>query len=372
MDRAAKKAKKRLKREQKRRQIQKIHSVSPFRVIETASRVLECRINADWDERGQIQILVLREARGLNLCLASFLIDTWCAGVKDAYSAFNVPRERYEELVASSEDGFDCDFVPIEEAEAARLLATGIRFAQENGFRVFEDVLKCRSFLPGASPETADTRRFGFFQDGKRMLHWVGPMRDLQERLVNRNVGEFLSREDVRFTSLDDAGDDLAFAFDDVVDEEGEGDEDELDLESLAAMTPQLKAMSRVLLEGMIALVEPVMLKLAPDDPLTPDEVAGAAVIVLRAMLALVAKHDQPADLLLNYDELVETLIQRAATEVAADVEEQQRPAILRATELVCRNMSVDAAREIIGKLMLERDDVPPIIDSDGTAAAPA
>src|SRR5947207_2226968 len=97
-DRARKLEKKRKKREQKRHQLRKANSVSPVKWA-AQGRLVACMMNADWRERGQAVPFVLREGPGGRYVMATFMIDLWCAGLKDAWGRVDVLRNEFDEAV---------------------------------------------------------------------------------------------------------------------------------------------------------------------------------------------------------------------------------------------------------------------------------
>ena len=82
---ARKKQKQRLKRQQKQRERRKAQAVTPLQRIARDGGTLECYVNANWRETGMANLNVLGHAPGGRLALASFLVDVWCVGLKDAY-----------------------------------------------------------------------------------------------------------------------------------------------------------------------------------------------------------------------------------------------------------------------------------------------
>jgi hypothetical protein len=360
MDRAAKKAKKRLKREQKRRQIHKQSSISPFRVVETASRVVECRMNADWAEKGMMQVIVLREARGLGLCFASFLIDTWCMGLKDAFAKFGILQEDYDDVLQRADRVFDGGVVRIDEAEAAKWVSAGIRFAQRNGFRLFADVMKCTSFLRGIAPEAADVTMFGFEVDGQRKLHFMGPMDDLRKHLATQSVQDFLARPDVVYTSEVRAGD-VGFEDEDDFDEGFDADEDDAEMDESTLVEALHRTAHRI--------AQAVHSRLPAGDPLTEDDLVAAATALMVGSSRTMAGPQGGID---------NALLDRPANEVVQHFTEEtirsafppdRQETMLRAVGLVREFfMSFDSQGEMLKALdpALE-EPLPPLIESDGS-----
>src|SRR5258708_33453145 len=109
-DRSKKKERKRLKRAKKQRAVRKAAHASPYQQIARGSELIACNVNSDWRERGQASVFILRRSGG-QLALASFFVDLWCCGLKDAWGRFGVTREEYDQMLARM--GVRMDNVPL-------------------------------------------------------------------------------------------------------------------------------------------------------------------------------------------------------------------------------------------------------------------
>jgi len=58
--------------------------------------VHECLINPSWREHGLAHILISRRQPGGNLVVATYLVDTWCLGLKRTYCEADVPPGEYK------------------------------------------------------------------------------------------------------------------------------------------------------------------------------------------------------------------------------------------------------------------------------------
>src|SRR5437016_12107394 len=97
MPSARKKERQRLKRAKKAAQIRKAKSVSIFKRAASAGEVDACYINPDWRERGQAVAYVLTRLPGGTCAMATFMVDLWCAGLKDAWGVTDITRTEFEE-----------------------------------------------------------------------------------------------------------------------------------------------------------------------------------------------------------------------------------------------------------------------------------
>jgi hypothetical protein len=228
-DKARKKEKQRLKREKKRLALRKAGSVSPYKKL-AGGELIACYVNSDWRERGQAVPFVLRRAPGAGLAAATFMVDLWCAGLKDAWGRAHIARDEFERMVDTMDERMDGTMAPAPLAEVAGIVAGSVRFAVQNGFRLPAHYQRWLAFLgPDALDwQNADLSDFGV--EGGKLL-WVGPMFDLRRRLVACTPEQFLARQDVEaITGPDDE-------FEGDVDWTGEGDEhdeigDEIDDEN--------------------------------------------------------------------------------------------------------------------------------------------
>jgi hypothetical protein len=219
-DAARRKERRRLKREKKKAQERRTMAGSPYKRIGQVGRVEACYVNADWETNGIASIHLIRQNPQGGMALACFLIDLWCAGLKDAWGAIDMTSGDTDEHLKRA--GEHVELVRIEPDAARHLIAGAIRFARQNGFRLpphFERWTNLLGDLPDTA--TADLRRFG--KDGG--LLWIGSFDDLQRRLIGCSVDEFLARPNVHFMSEIEDFDD-AEVDDDEDDDSPEGDEE--------------------------------------------------------------------------------------------------------------------------------------------------
>lgn len=212
-DAARRKERKRLKREKKRSQMRRAMAGSPYKRIGQAGAIEACYINADWQTQGIATIHLIRQNPRGGMALACFLIDLWCAGLKDAWGAIDMASSETEDHLERASERIE--LIRIEPDTARHLVAGGVRFARQNGFRLpphFDRWINVLGDVP--DPATADLRPFG--KDGG--LLWVGPMEDLRRRLMGCTAEEFLARPHVHFITEDDGEiDELEEEFDELV-----------------------------------------------------------------------------------------------------------------------------------------------------------
>lgn len=212
-DRSRKVAKQRQKREKKRHDHRRQAAVSPVKRA-ADGEVVACVVNGDWRTRGQAIPFVLRRGPGGSLVMASYMVDLWCAGLKDAWGGAGVGMAEFDGYVDTMDERLDGTYRAATLEEVVGIVAGAVRFARQNGFKLSKGWDKWCGLLGELDYEQADLSAFGV----KGKLVWVAPMEDLRRRLIGSTVEAFLARPDVEFVTETgwDAGD-VPFA--------GEGDE---------------------------------------------------------------------------------------------------------------------------------------------------
>jgi hypothetical protein len=196
-DRAHKKHQQRLKRKQKQLKARREQSGSPVKRIDMIAEPVVCYLNSDWRERGQATAWVVRRGPGLSICFATFFVDTWCAGLKDAWGRLASSMTEIDDAIERSNEAMDGTICAVELEEVRTVVLGAIRFAHQNGFRLPARCDRWVAFLGDAGDwREADLSNFGH-ESGK--LIWVGPHEDLAARLVGSTVEEFLARPDVEY-----------------------------------------------------------------------------------------------------------------------------------------------------------------------------
>lgn len=126
------------------------------RVIEAASALLrDCLISAGWEESGMTMLILTRGVSKAHLVVGSFLLDTFCLGIKDV-----VFRSIEADEFRAYRDAMDraAPLLPVEPAYARKLLrdlaawATSIGFPPHRDFATVERMCgECRG-MPGEIP----------------------------------------------------------------------------------------------------------------------------------------------------------------------------------------------------------------------------
>ena len=192
---ARKKQRQRLKRQEKRRTERRATVGSPYVRIGNTGELVACYVNRHWHDRGMASIYVLRRVTGGGHVLAAFLVDIWCIGLKDAWGNLSITQQEFQESVLERLPA-EMELARVDPDVVRRLVAGGIRFARQNGFRLPRHYQRWTALLGNlGNPETADLRDFGV--DGG--LRYVGALEDLRRRLVGSSAEAFLARPDVKY-----------------------------------------------------------------------------------------------------------------------------------------------------------------------------
>lgn len=179
---------------------------APPRVFAGKGAIVRCLINANWRENGMAVLHVLVRSANDGHAAATFLIDPWCLGLKDADGNLHTSTEEFNILMDwVAQDGVE--LVTIEPAAARRLVAAGIRFARENGFHLPDRYERWTALLGDiGDPMTADLS--DFTHEG--LVYYQGPRADLARRLVRGTVEDFLNRPNVDADFFEDEDSDDA------------------------------------------------------------------------------------------------------------------------------------------------------------------
>ena len=194
-DKSARKARKRNKRRKEKRQATRATTGSPYQLVGRSGQIVACYVNRHWREDGGAGIYVLRRSRGRGMVLASFYIDVWCAGLKDAWGRLDMTMDEFQKRIYERASG-EIELMRVDIDLVRRLVAGGIRFANQNGFRLPWRYERWVAVLGDVGDwRTADLSDFGV---GDK-LRYTGTLTDLRKRLVGCSLDEFLDRDDIEF-----------------------------------------------------------------------------------------------------------------------------------------------------------------------------
>lgn len=230
--------------------------------------------------------------------MACFLIDFWCAGLKDAWGSLDMHREDVDWHLEQTERNVSLERI---DPQAARQLVAGaIRYARQNGFRLparYDRWVKLLGEIPDAG--TADLRPFG--KDGRPL--WLGTLEELQRRLIGCSVEDFLARTEANFVSP--AGFE---AFDDFDEgDEEEAVEDEIE-DALAEQEEKLLQLVDEIYEDSLELCAQ-----CGETPL-PDLYDGARLTAISTLALIVkgTKEPEPDQIIKHANGLIDATYEAA------------------------------------------------------------
>lgn len=122
---------------------------SPEKYIKEQARkmpIVECYMTADWKtDMGLVQAIVVRERNDGNFLVGSFLVDTYCLGVKDAFCNVKLDQAQLDQLFRDWND--ISEWEPAEYAEVHNLIYGAVEFAEEAGIRPCQPFGVCQYVL---------------------------------------------------------------------------------------------------------------------------------------------------------------------------------------------------------------------------------
>lgn len=145
--------------------------LSPYRFMREKARTLpigECYIAPpNWQESGMAHIIVTRVRPSGNMVMASFLVDTFCLGVKDAGYHENMPPSDFEEYLNNYKKGMGLEEISYNEAH--NIIYGAMAFAEDGGIKPSKD------FYPAGYILEEDTDdipmiEYDFGKNGKHLL----------------------------------------------------------------------------------------------------------------------------------------------------------------------------------------------------------
>lgn len=127
----------------------------------------ECLVSSDWEVSGLAHIVVSRRHVNGNISLASYLVDLYCLGVKDAWYRVNVFSFEYQEFLDKLEENLKVE--QAEYATAHNIIYGAIAFAEDYGFSPVSDFREAKMMLE-EDTEEIPLIEFEFGVDGKPQL----------------------------------------------------------------------------------------------------------------------------------------------------------------------------------------------------------
>ena len=180
-------AKKKSKNKSKRQQ----PALSPYRFMREKARTLpigKCYVAPpDWQESGMAHVIVTRVRPSGNLVMASFLVDTFCLGVKDAGYHENITPYDFEKYLNNYKNGMGLEEISYDEAH--NIIYGAMAFAEEGGIK------PAKEFDPAGYILEEDTDDIPLieYDFGKNGKHFLVVSHDRKElpyyHILQKNLG---------------------------------------------------------------------------------------------------------------------------------------------------------------------------------------
>ncbi len=167
-------------------------ALSPYRFMRKKARTLpigKCYIAPpDWLESGMAHVIVTRVRPSGNLVMASFLVDTFCLGVKDAGYHENITPYNFEEYLDNYKKGMGLEEISYNEAH--NIIYGAMAFAEEGGIK------PSKEFDPAGYILEEDTDEIPLieYDFGKNGKHFLIVNPDKKEmpyfHILKKNLGD--------------------------------------------------------------------------------------------------------------------------------------------------------------------------------------
>lgn len=121
---------------------------SPENYIRQKARnlpVYKCFVNSDWKESSSAIVIVARQHVNGNITFASFEVDLYCLGIKDALYFFNLSVDDFEHILHTYSEGLV--LIEVEYALAHNIVYAGYEYALELDIEPHKDFAIARYLL---------------------------------------------------------------------------------------------------------------------------------------------------------------------------------------------------------------------------------
>lgn len=144
--------------------------ISPEKYMRDRVRNLpigKCYINPDWQESGMAHIIVTRNRAGGSIVYASFLVDTFCLGVKDAEYAIDLTADDLEDAIKHFRSTHEMEETDYEKVH--NLIYGAIEFAEEGGIAPVKEFTYA-SYALSEDTDDIPLIEYEYGKDGKHLL----------------------------------------------------------------------------------------------------------------------------------------------------------------------------------------------------------
>jgi hypothetical protein len=138
-------------------------------------------------QSGLVTVLVARDRAGATARVCSYLVDTWCLGVKDAAGPRSMDRRRLSGFIQQIFSAWEEPAVQVPLELGRQIVYGAIGYARELGFEPHADFARAAAYLGAWDGKCELT----FGQDGKPM-YISGPYDDGEKiiRKPHRGLGD--------------------------------------------------------------------------------------------------------------------------------------------------------------------------------------
>lgn len=170
------------KKKAKKPQAQNAQNMSPVQYfLSGRARTLElaeCLINSDWEESGISSVVVARKHKTGNITFGTFLVDTYCLGLKNAAQGFNKFEDDYEDYKQQIGLSHQNGMMIIDYDLAHNIIYGAIQYAAKLGFEPHKDWKYGQMILQPINAVPKMDIEFG--KDGKP-FYFAGPYDKAQQ-----------------------------------------------------------------------------------------------------------------------------------------------------------------------------------------------
>jgi hypothetical protein len=172
----------------------KNQQLTPIKYIQTKLKDLPffcCYATETWRLSFElVTLIVSRVMPSGNICMALYLIDKGCLGLKNCYYQFNISESAFFDFIEEIEMRESRKFEEISVEEAHNLVFAALDYADELGFKPDKDWSITKYFL-NENLITEDIDDIPFGRDGKPFF-FAGPFDNVAKVLatLKRSVGE--------------------------------------------------------------------------------------------------------------------------------------------------------------------------------------
>lgn len=99
--------------------------------------VIQCFMGDNWKEQGMGSVSIVRKMPHGPLCLAVYLIDTWCLGVKDAFFKTNLSEQEVNDTLRGQRASQP--MIKVSYKDARCFILGGLAYAQSIGIPPHKD-----------------------------------------------------------------------------------------------------------------------------------------------------------------------------------------------------------------------------------------